>query len=156
MGEPPTILEAGKSCRVRSLQAGYHTRRVRRVVLVLLALALAPSTATASWYRCAYDGVIRSVCCCAGSARGAKAKRPAAQPSLRAACCCTVSHVAAAAPAGRTGDVTSALSIDGAAVMAASWVALAPAGRGAVAAVARPRGLDPPDTLFHRHCSLLL
>jgi hypothetical protein len=143
---------------VRSLEAGYHVRRVRRVVLTLLALALAlaPSTATASWYRCAYDGVIRSACCCAGGAQGAKAKRPAAQPSLRSACCCTVTQVTGAAPPGRTGEVTSALSIDGAAVMAASWVALAPPGRGAVAAVARPRALDPPDTLFHRRCSLLL
>jgi len=141
---------------VRSLADGYHARRVRRVVLVLLALALAPSTATASWYRCAYDGVIRSACCCAGRAHGAKANRSASQPSLRAACCCTVTHVTAAAATGRTGDVTSALSIDGAAVMAASWVALALPGRGAVAAVARPRALDPPDTLFHRRCSLLL
>lgn len=135
---------------------GYHARHVRRVVLVLLALALAPSTATASWYRCAYDGVTRSACCCPGRAHGAKAKHPASQPSLRAACCCTVTQVTRAAPPGRTGDVTPAPSIDGAAVTVAVWLPLAPPGRGAVAAAARPRAQDPPDTLFHRRCSLLL
>jgi hypothetical protein len=129
---------------------------VRRVVLILLALALAPSSATASWYRCAYDGVVRSACCCTGRADGAKAKRPAAQPSLRAACCCTVSQVTRAAPPGRTGDVASAPSIDGAAVTIAAWLPLAPPGRGTVAAAARPRAQDPPDTLFRRRCSLLL
>jgi hypothetical protein len=141
---------------VRGPALGYHARCVRRVVLVLLALALAPSTATASWYRCAYDGVVRAACCCAGRADGANAKRPAAQASLRAACCCTVTQVTRAAPPGRTGDVTSAPSIDGAAVTVASWLPLAPPGRGAVAAIARPRAQDPPDTLFHRRCSLLL
>ena len=35
-------------------------RRVRRIVLILLLLVVTPSMATASWYRCAYDGVTRS------------------------------------------------------------------------------------------------
>jgi hypothetical protein len=58
VGETPTIPEAGNSRSARGLALGCHARRVRRVVLVLLALALVPSTAAASWYRCAYDGVI--------------------------------------------------------------------------------------------------
>jgi hypothetical protein len=149
-------MQRGKSRRARSLAPGYHARRVRRVVLVLLALALAPSTANAAWYRCAYDGMVRSACCCPSSAHGAKPNHPAAQPSLRAACCCTVTQVTRAEPPGRTGDVTSAPANDGGMVTAAAWPRLAWPGRGAVAAIARPRAQDPPDTLFHRHCSLLL
>lgn len=129
---------------------------MRRVVLILLALAVVPSTATASWYRCAYDGVVRAACCCAGRVDGAKAKRPAAQPALRAACCCTVTQVTRAAAPGRTGDVTPAPSLDGAAVTVAAWLPMAAPARGAVAAMARPRAQDPPDTLFLRRCSLLL
>jgi hypothetical protein len=61
---------------------------VRRVVVFLLALVLAPSIATAARYRCAYDDVTRTECCCPAATHHDDA--PEQPPTARAACCCTV------------------------------------------------------------------
>jgi hypothetical protein len=129
---------------------------VHRVVLILLTLVVAPSLATASWYRCGYDGVVRSTCCCPARAdRHEKPELPAPEPSVRAACCCTVAHVASTAPDGVR---KAAAPLDLAPTTLPEPSAAAPP-RVARAPVApdRPRALGaPPDTLFARRCSLLL
>jgi hypothetical protein len=129
-------------------------RHVRRIVLILL-LVLMPSTATASWYRCAYDGVTRSACCCPTSKHKARQKAPVPSTSVRAACCCTVTEVTSAAPETRASE---AMVIDSAPPVLAVEQAVTPSrGPDRIASIDRPRAQwDPPDTLFARHCSLLL
>ena len=57
---------------------------MRRVVVILLTLVLVPSLATASWYRCAFDGKTRAVCCCP-TKPDPQNKAPAQDASVRAA-----------------------------------------------------------------------
>ena|ERR1041385_8455394 len=128
---------------------------VRRIALILLILVVAPSMATASWYRCAYDGVVRSACCCPTKADPHKKKAPAPDPSMRAACCCTVTYITSRAPDGER-NAAAALDMAPTALSVASVVA-APRVACAAVAIDRPRAQgDPPDTLFARRCSLLL
>lgn len=128
---------------------------MHRILAILLTLALAPSTATASWYRCAYDGVIRSACCCPARPAQNKKQAPAPVPSVRSACCCTVTQVAARAPDAES-KAWAAVRPDPTVCVVASAMAVPRIARAAVA-IDRPRALgDPPDTLFARRCSLLL
>ncbi|HEX3763670.1 MAG TPA: hypothetical protein VHW23_33465 [Kofleriaceae bacterium] len=127
---------------------------MRRVVVLLLALVLVPSMATASWYRCALDGKTRAVCCCPARSDSPR-KAPTHHAVLREACCCTVTQVAARAS---TGEPAPAVSI-GVAPVATVLAAAIPAPRvlAPIASLDRPRApSDPPDTLFARRCSLLL
>ena len=87
----------------------YHCVRVRRLVPILLVLVLVPSVVTASWYRCAYDGVTRAACCCQAKAQTSKPRPPDPVESVRAACCCTITQVSSTAPAGQA---STALSLD--------------------------------------------
>lgn len=127
--------------------------QVRRIVLVLLALVLVPSMATASWYRCTLDGTTRSVCCC--PARQAPAKKaPAPEASLRAACCCTVTHITSRASAAEVHPPVS-VAPPPAVLLPVAVVPPQPSLRGVP--VDRPCAQgDPPDTLLARRCSLLL
>jgi hypothetical protein len=128
---------------------------VHRILAILLTLALAPSMATASWYRCAYDGVIRSACCCPARPAQGKKQAPAPVPSVRAACCCTVTQVTSRAPDAES-KAAAAIRPDPAVCAVTSAMAAPRIARVAVA-IDRPRALgDPPDTLFARRCSLLL
>jgi len=128
---------------------------VRRVVLILLTLVLVPSIATASWYRCAYDGNTRSACCCPTKADPHKKKAPAQDASVRAACCCTVTHVTSRA---LDGEASVPPSIDSpATALAAPSQIVGPQASIPCVALDRPRAQgDPPDSLFARRCSLLL
>src|SRR5678815_3684533 len=120
-----------------------------------LTLVLAPSITAASWYRCAYDGVSRSACCCPTKPDPQSNKAPAPNTSMRAACCCTVTHVASRAPEAAA-KAAAPIQVSPS-VVAAPAIVTRP--RVALAAVAldRPRAHgDPPDTLFARRCSLLL
>ena len=128
---------------------------MRRVVVILLALVLAPSMATASWYRCAYDGMVRSACCYLAKQERQRDRAPAQDASVRATCCCTVTHVAVRAPTAQTSPPAS-ISIHPAALAVAA--AVGPARRSlASAPIGRPRAQgDPPATLYARRCSLLL
>jgi hypothetical protein len=130
-------------------------RYVRRLVL-LLVLVLIPSTATASLYRCTYDGVTRSACCCPTSTRQPKHKAPAQDTSLRVACCCTIAQITSAALAAT--QLSEPLSIDSAPVVRpVERVHVPSRGPSRLASIDRPRAQgDPPDTLFARRCSLLL
>jgi len=128
---------------------------VRRAALILLVLILTPSMATASWYRCAYDGTVRSACCCPAK-HGPREKGPAHAPSLRAACCCTVTHIT---PRDPTSGASPPASIGVPALAVAVTVDAPRPSPASVASVAidRPRAQgDPPVTLFARRCSLLL
>lgn len=128
---------------------------MHRIIAILLTLALAPSMATASWYRCAYDGVIRSACCCPAGPAHDKKQAPAPVPSVRSACCCTVSQVTTRAPDGAS-TAAAGVRPDPAPCAVVSAVAVPRIVRATVA-IDRPRALgDPPDTLFARRCSLLL
>jgi len=126
---------------------------MRRVVLILLVLALAPApaSASASWYRCAFDGVMRAACCCP-AAHAAKPRTPA----LRAACCCTVTQITRGVPPGRAADAVGAAFAPAIAAAPAPWLLHAAPRLPATPPLARPRGLDPPDTLLSRCCALLL
>ena len=127
-------------------------RQVRRVVLILLALVLTPSIATASWYRCAIDGTTRSSCLPAPTKR--ERKTPANGPSARAACCCTVTHVTSTPPPAQA---IHALDVQQPPAIAAVVQVARPHARVEIASVDRPRAQgDPPDTLFARRCSMLL
>ena len=128
---------------------------MRRVVLVLLMLVLVPSIATASWYRCAYDGKTRSACCCPTKPDPHGKKAPAQDASMRAACCCTVTHTTSRALDRK---VSASPSIDGPpTALAASPQIFAPQVAIPRVVLVRPRAqADPPDTLFARRCSLLL
>jgi hypothetical protein len=127
---------------------------VRRIALVLLTLVLVPSMATASWYRCAYDGVSRSACCCPTRADQQK-KAPAPDTSVRAAGCCAVTHVTSRVPEGAVSTAAS-IHIEPAALSVPGLV-LMPRFVPTAVALDRPRAQgDPPDTLFARRCSLLL
>ncbi|HEX8110340.1 MAG TPA: hypothetical protein VF516_21560 [Kofleriaceae bacterium] len=128
---------------------------MRRIILILLTLVLAPSVATASWYRCAYDGTIRSVCCCPTKPDQHKKNAPPPDTSLRAACCCTV--IQATSNAREIEASTPAQSkLAPMALAVPTVVAPRPAPILAVA-LDRPRAQgDPPDTLFTRRCLLLL
>jgi hypothetical protein len=128
---------------------------VRRVVLVLLTLVLVPSIATASWYRCAYDGKTRSACCCPANADPHNKKTPAQDASMRAACCCTVTHMTSRALDRKASDSPSVDSPRTALV--APLQICAPQAAIPRVVLDRPRAqADPPDTLFARRCSLLL
>jgi hypothetical protein len=127
---------------------------LRRAVLVLLVLVLVPSTAMASWYRCAYDGVARAACCCPTTRDWTKHRAPAPEASLRAACCCTTTQVGAAAPDRTRSSISLDLSTPPLAPVIAA-AAAAPRPR-AIASLARSRVHGPPDTLLARHCSLVL
>ena len=128
---------------------------MRRVVVILLALVLAPSMATASWYRCAYDGTVRSACCCPAKHDRQQDKAPAQDASVRATCCCTVTHVTPRVPTAETNPPAS-ISVHAAAL--AVNAAVGPLRRSlASVAIGRPRAQgDPPVTLYARRCSLLL
>jgi hypothetical protein len=128
---------------------------VRRIVVILLTLVLAPSIATASWYRCAYDGKIRSACCCPTKPDPHEKKTPPPDASVRAACCCTVTHITSRAPAAQANPLPS---VDAVPTALAAAAVVAPSRAPAVAVTLdRPRAQgDPPDTLFARRCSLLL
>jgi hypothetical protein len=128
---------------------------VRRVVLILLTLLLVPSVASASWYRCAYDGKTRSVCCCPTKADPHQKKTPAQDASLRPACCCTVTHITSRA---LDGEARALPSIDSSpTALNAPPQIFAPQALIPCMALGRPRAQgDPPDTLFARRCSLLL
>jgi hypothetical protein len=128
---------------------------VRRVVLILFVLVLTPSIATASWYRCAYDGTTRSACCCPADAHRHEHKAPDTNPSVRAACCCTVTQVTTTAPTCGSIQSTS-FDIQPPPTVVAFEIApvRAPV---EIVSVDRPRAQgDPPDTLLARRCSLLL
>jgi hypothetical protein len=154
--QPPRPADVANRCAgvLDGRELAYHQGRVRRAALVLLVLVLVPSTAMASWYRCAYDGVARSACCCPTTKDRTTHRAPEPEASLRAACCCTITQVGAAAPE-RT---RSSISIDLATPpLAPAVVAAAGAPRPrAIASFARSRVHDPTDTLLARHCSLLL
>jgi hypothetical protein len=127
---------------------------MRRIVLMLL-LVVMPSTATASWYHCAYDGVTRSACCCPTNTHQAKQKAPVDGTSVRATCCCTITEITTAASATCTSEP---MAIDGAPQVLAVEHAVVPSrDPDRVVFIDRPRALgDPPITLFARRCSLLL
>lgn len=128
---------------------------MRRIVLILLTVVLTPSIATATWYRCAHDGVIRSACCCPGKREPQQKKSPAPEASVRAACCCTVTHVTTRAVDGEARTAAS-IHVEPMVLAAPAIVAL-PRIAPAAAALDRPRAQgDPPDTLLARRCSLLL
>jgi hypothetical protein len=128
---------------------------MRRVVVIVLALVLAPSMATASWYRCAYDGTVRSACCCPAKHDRQQDKAPAQDASVRATCCCTVTHVTPRAPTAEANPPSSS-TIHLAALAVAA--AVGPPRRSlASAPIDRPRAQgDPPATLYARRCLLLL
>jgi hypothetical protein len=122
----------------------------------LLVLFLVPSSAAASWYTCMYDNVTRSKCCCSAKNDQSKQNPAAPEAVLRAACCCTVTHVARAAPMDRANPSATSVSIDVTPVAFAVTAPVpAPSSRVRVP-MARPRALDPPDTLLSRRCLLLL
>jgi hypothetical protein len=127
---------------------------VRRVALILLAVVLMPSMAMAAWYRCAFDGTTRSVCCCPMKP-GQRYKAPIPEVALREACCCTITQVASRPPTAQShAPAPVALPPTTASIAAAVVPPPAPF---RLAALDRPRAQgDPPDTLFARHCSLLL
>jgi hypothetical protein len=126
---------------------------VRRVVIFLLALVLAPSIATAARYRCTYDQVVRSECCCPAVARHGEAPEPIA--AVRAACCCTILEGAPAVRA--TWADPTPLELHAFVVPAVVTIAKVAAPTIASPVVDRPRvQRAPPDSLFARFCSLLL
>ena len=130
---------------------------MRRAVLILMTLVLAPSMAMGSRYQCAYDGIVRSVCCCPMETdeSDGQNKAPAPDASLRATCCCTVIDAASRVPEAEA-RVAASIHIEPAVVATISAMA-PPRIAFAARAVDRPRALgDPPDTLFARRCSLLL
>ena len=116
--------------------------------------------AMASLYRCAYDGITRTSCCC--SSGSTQHRKPAAAPdaaSLRSTGCCTITQGTAPASTARADEL---MPVDGHPVAVPIALAIAPAITAArrVAEItwlvrARAQG-DPPDTLFARRCSLLL
>ena len=128
---------------------------VRRVVLILFVLVLTPSIATASWYRCAFDGATRSSCCCPAKAHPHENKAPDPQPSMRAACCCTITQVTTTAPAAQSiPSVTHAIQPPS---LVVAFELVAPRAPVEIPSIDRPRAQgDPPDTLLARHCSMLL
>lgn len=128
---------------------------VRRVFPILLMMVLAPSIATASLYRCVYDGITRTSCCCPTGTTKHKKEAPSQDASVRSACCCTVTQVTTTAPTARANE---SISVDLHLPVVAVAFSIAPAPRAAeVVCRARPRAQgDPPDTLLARRCSLLL
>ena len=127
---------------------------MRRVVVILLTLVLVPSLATASWYRCAFDGKTRAVCCCP-TKPDPQNKAPAQDASVRAACCCTVTHVTVRAVDAEV-KAPASTHVAPTALSVPTMVALPRVNLAAVV-LDRPRAHgDPPDTLFSRRCSLLL
>lgn len=129
---------------------------MRRVVPILLVLVLVPSSVAASWYTCRYDNVTRSACCCPARDDQAKPRPPAQEARLREACCCTVTQAAGAPAMERTSSSSAPLALDLPAVTLAVARPVPVSSARAGVALARPRALDPPDTLFSRRCSLLL
>jgi hypothetical protein len=126
---------------------------LRRAVLILLALVLVPSMATATSYRCMYDGVTRSACCCPAEPRHEEA--PAGELVLRAACCCTVAQATLAARSvGTTPDAQLHPAIAPIAVTVAPAFAATLASVTVIARPHAPRG--PPSSLLAHRCSLLL
>jgi hypothetical protein len=127
---------------------------VRRVALILLAVVLMPSMATAAWYRCAFDGRTRSVCCCPMTP-GQRQKAPIHEVALREACCCTITQVASRTPTAQN-HAPAPLAPPPATAAIATAVAPPPAPP-PLAALDRPRAQgDPPASLLARRCSLLL
>jgi hypothetical protein len=126
---------------------------VRRIVLIVLALVLVPSIATATSYRCLYDGQTRSACCCPGPEH--QAQLPPGAQILRAACCCTITPQTAIA---RTFDQTAISKLHPVSVPVVVALEPAPVPRlDPAAAIARPHAqAGPPLTLLARHCALLL
>jgi len=126
---------------------------VRRVVIFVLALVLAPSIATATRYQCAYDEVIRSACCCPATTHHDDA--PEQPPTARAACCCTVIQSAPVVRAVWSDptplELRTFIAPTSVTIVAVSAPAIAPS------VVDRPRAQGaPPSSLLARHCSLLL
>jgi len=138
------------------LLIGGHRRRVvtvRRVVLIVLALALVPAMATATSYRCMYDGQTRTACCC--PTKQDPSKTPAEAPALRSACCCTITQATMAARAIGTMPMSDlpALGIPPVVTIEPVFTPVPVA----VAAIVRPKAqAGPPCSLLARHCSLLL
>lgn len=128
---------------------------MRRVLPILVVLVLAPSIATASLYRCVYDGITRVSCCCPSNAVRHK-EAPSQEASVKSACCCTVTQVTSTAPAARANELMS-IDIHPVALVVAFVLAPVPPGADEIIYLTRPRAQgDPPDTLFARRCSLLL
>ncbi|MEO9184496.1 MAG: hypothetical protein ABI467_13450 [Kofleriaceae bacterium] len=127
---------------------------MRRVIVILLALVLAPSIATASWYRCAYDGATRSACCCPATTPHHK-DAPARDPSVRAACCCTVTTTVAVAQAAPVAPAPFDIQPSIIPTVVPLPVVIGPAI--SIAMLDRPHAeSDPPRSLFARHTALLL
>ena len=127
---------------------------LRRIVLILLALVvLVPSVAHASTRYQGGDGVFRTACCCPTNATHHDA--PASDTRLRAACCCKVTLVAERESSARE---SRPITIDDSPAVAPVEIALspieAPPRTDPVERSRAPRG--PPESLFVRHCSLLL
>jgi hypothetical protein len=126
---------------------------VRRVVVFLLALALAPSVATAARYQCAYDGATRSQCCCTTPTH--HDDTPEQAPTARAACCCKVIQSAPVVRSAWSDPTPFELHAFIARIAVTILPVYAPSVTSTV--VDRPRAQgDPPSSLFARHCSLLL
>ncbi|MEO7735437.1 MAG: hypothetical protein ABIY55_31075 [Kofleriaceae bacterium] len=121
----------------------------------MLALVLAPSIATASWYRCAYDGATRSECCCPATAHQHQKDAPAPDPLFQAACCCTVTTAVAVAQEAWAAPVPFDLHPSINPIVVTRPVVSGPAI--SIAMLERPRvDGDPPSSLFARHIALLL
>jgi hypothetical protein len=126
---------------------------LKRVVLIVLALfVLVPSLARATTlYECAVDGEVRTACCCPTKA----SHREDAGQHVKAACCCKVTQVRAGEPAPRSVPVTfESLSP---AIIPTTIVAtpiVAPVRLTVLDRSRAPRG--PPESLFDRHCALLI
>lgn len=128
---------------------------MRRIIPIVLALlVLLPTVAqAAAWYRCTYDGRVRSRCCCPAE----KVRHDHGGPAgMRALGCCKVTTptVPDAPPRELAPVATHAPAPPAVIVVAASDVPDPRALRIVHATAIVPTG--PPEPIFARNCTLLL
>jgi hypothetical protein len=136
----------------------YGLPTVRRVFPIVFALmVLLPSIAFGgrSEYLCRLDGKVRSSCCCAPAAQK---HVPSGPTSIRGACCCTIVEAAPArAQAAAENQAAGARSHIPVLVASVSSTPAALVTASAVAPLRRSLTPPPcPESLFVRHCALLL
>lgn len=140
----------------RAVRLVPSSRKVRRIVVILIALVLlGPAVVEASvWFRCGHDDVLRTTCCYPAQAR--HAAQPSPDTRVIAACCCRITQLAIRASWVRGAPPVAIHGAPAIAVIATPATApLAAPVRVATSTRACPPRV-PPDPLFVRHCSLLL
>jgi hypothetical protein len=127
----------------------------RATTLVVFAMAVVLGHGYASLiYRCAYDHVARTSCCCSEGAAKSQEQLPSS-PSIKARCCCSIEQVKAAAVAATTRSALDATAVIRPMVIV-SIVEVRPAVLAVIAMDREARPPPRPASLFEQRISFLV